>query len=214
MDAQIIIRAVNRAEEAWQGLEDVRGQLRHRTGPAVTLSRTSPAPVDLAMLDLARDIRGSLYGWCQVHQEEVGDEWPEDTVPGVARWLRARAVDIAGADWAPDAADELEHFAARAMGMLGQLTPRTPLPEPCAICGARQWAWHERPPIVRCRGGHESQLIEHLGGRGIEAVTQAQAAWVLGCSRRAISRAIACGELAAGTHGGVTVKSLRERLAS
>lgn len=211
IDAQTIIRTVNRAEEAWEGLK-VRGELRSRTGPAVSASSAPPAPVDLGMLDLADDVAMSLHGWCRVAHEEGAGDLPADDVPAQAAWMRERAIWIAGAEWAPDMVDELADHARRGVGMLGMLTPRTPLPERCGVCEARQWVWHETPPIVRCREGHESQLVEHLQSRGVETVTQDRAAWVLGIGRSGVAMAVKRGTLDAGVDGGVTVKSLRARL--
>lgn len=212
-DANHVIRAINQAEEVHDGL-NVRGDLRSHNGPSSAGASESRPPVDLGMLDLARDIEKLIQLWTRLVHEESGDELPADTITGQARYMRERAIWIAGAEWAPDMIDELESVARKGVGMLGMLPPRSPLPEPCNVCGAQQWIYHERPPIVRCREEHESQLVEHMQGRGAETVTHAEAAWVLGIKRRAVGMAIKRGTLTAGIGGGVTIESVRARLAN
>lgn len=211
-DANSVIRAVNQAEEVHDGLE-VRGDLRSHSGPSSAGASESRPPVDIGMMDLATHIQGLMQLWTRLVHEESGDELPPDTIADQAQYMRQRAIWIAGAEWAPDMIDELEAAARKGVGMLGLLPPRSPLPEPCNVCGAQQWIYHERPPIVRCREEHESQLVEHMQGRGTETVSHEQAAWVLGVKRTAVSMAIKRGTLRAGEQGGVTIESLRVRLA-
>lgn len=211
-EAQEVIRAVNRAEEVLEGLK-VRGELRTSPGGLAATPATSRPPVDLAMMDLAHHIEQLFHGWARLLHEDAGVELPNGNhlVPD---WLRTYRDQIAQAGWAPDMVDELEAAARKGIGMLGLLPKRTPLPEPCAICESRQWVYHERPPFVRCQQEHESQLVEHLQGRGTEVITHADAAWILGVGRTAITMAIARGLLDAGDDGGVTIASVRARLAN
>lgn len=211
-DANTIIRAVNQAEEVHDGLE-VRGDLRSHSGPSSAGASESRPPVDIGMMDLATHIQGLIQLWTRFVHEESGDDLPADTITDQALFMRQRATWIAGASWAPDMIDELETAVRKGTGMLGLLPPRMYMPEPCAICHAVQWIYHERPPIVRCQAGHESELHEHLQGRDTETVTHEQAAWVLGIKRRAVGMAIKRGTLTAGTDGGVTLDSVRARLA-
>lgn len=211
-DAQSVIRAVNRAEEVWDGLK-VRQELRSHNGPSTSGAATSRPPVDLGMVDLSDHIAALVQSWAKLACEEAEDDMPADQVPAQADHLRGAATWIARQAWSDDLCDELEEAARKGIGMLGMLPQRTPLPEPCSVCGARQWVYRENPPIVRCRDGHESQIVEHLHDRGTGALTHADAAWVLGISRTAVTMAIKRGTLNAGDTGGVTVASVRARLA-
>lgn len=211
-DANTVIRSVNQAEEIHDGLK-VRGEIRSHNGPATPGASGSRPPTDIGMLDLAVHIEGLLQSWSRLVHEESGDDLPADNPAAQALYMRQRAIWIAGAAWAPDMLDELDDATRKGTGMLGMLPPRTYMPEPCGICTAVQWIYHERPPVVRCQAGHESQLMEHLQGRGTEAVTHAQAAWVLGIKRPAVSMAVKRGTLVASPDGGVTLESVRVRLA-
>lgn len=211
--AQEIIRAVNRAEEVHLILSGMARVRRARTSMGVDVSAAPGAPLDLAMVDLADDIRNSIQGWARLTEEEQGDLIADGATPALALHMRQRAIWIAGAEWAPVMVEELTDLNRRAIGALGLLPQRTPMPERCH-CGAVQWVYHERPPFVRCRDGHASRLIEHLHGRGVEAITQVQAAWVLDCTQSAVSKRASRGELTRSTAGGITVESVRAAVAA
>lgn len=211
-DINATIRTIRQAEEVHKILE---GMKRHQraTGNLGIQSSSRGTPIDLGMLDLADDIKASLQGWARLVEEETEEPLQDlRDMDVVGQWLRERAEWIAGADWAEDMLSELSGHTRRAIGMLGLLPARMRMPEPCD-CGAEQWLYHERPPFVRCRAGHLSGIVSHLQGRGVESVSQMQAAWVLGCSQSSVARRIKRGELHPGTRGGVMVDSLRDALA-
>lgn len=212
IDVNHAIRTIRQAEEVHKVLE---GMKRHQrtTGNLGIQSSSRGTPIDLGMLDLADDIKASLQGWARIVEEETEEPLQDlRDMDVVGQWLRVRATWIAGADWAEDMLAELSGHTRRAIGMLGLLPSRMRMPEPCD-CGAEQWLYHERPPFVRCKAGHLSGIVSHLQGRGVESVSQMQAAWVLGCSQQAVSRRIKRGTLRPGADGGVLVASLRDTLA-
>ncbi|WP_193117050.1 hypothetical protein [Brachybacterium tyrofermentans] len=211
-DANSVIRSVNQAEEIHDGLK-VRGEIRSHNGPAAPGASGSRPPTDISMLDLAVHIEELLQSWSRLVHEESSDDLPADNPTAQALFMRQRAIWIAGAAWAPDMLDELDDATRKGTGMLGMLPPRTYMPEPCGICHAVQWIYHERPPVVRCQAGHESELQEHLQGREAETVTHAEAAWVLGITRRGVGMAVKRGRLTTGADGRVTLESVRVRLA-
>lgn len=212
IDVNHAIRTIRQAEEVHKILEGMKRHQRAITGPKVQTS-ASRTPVDLGMLDLADDIKASLQGWARLVEEETGETLDDlRDMDVVGQWLRVRATWIAGANWAEDMLSELSGHTRRAIGMLGLLPARMQMPEPCD-CGAEQWLYHERPPFVRCKAGHLSGIVSHLQGRGVESVSQMQAAWVLGCSQQAVSRRIKRGTLHSGADGGVLIASLRDTLA-
>ena len=214
LDAQHVIRTVNRADAAARLLRITARTPRSNTGERVKgAGPDSPAPLSLDLMDQAELMHYCLHGWARITEEEHGDPMPPDVTEDMARYLREHALWIAEQPWAEDLVLELRDHVHTAKGMLGLLTPRTLLPEPCRHCSERQWVYRETPPVVRCRQGHESPLGEHLQPRGVETVTHAQAAWVLGITRQAIGMAVKRGTLAAGPNGGVTLDSVRVRLA-
>ena len=211
-DINAVIRTIRQAEEVHKILEGMKRHQRTSNGPRAQTS-TIGTPIDLGMLDLADDIKASLQGWARLVEEETEEPLQDlRDMDVVGQWLRVRATWIAGATWAEDMLSELSGHTRRAIGMLGLLPARMRMPEPCD-CGAEQWLYHERPPFVRCKAGHLSGIVSHLQGRGVESVSQMQAAWVLGCSQSSVARRIKRGELHPGTKGGVMVDSLRDALA-
>ena len=208
-DGQAVIRAVNRAEDIRGILAGMARIPRRQTGGAGGID--PGAPIDLGMMDLADSIQHSIQQWALLLHEEQGDPLPADRTADLARFLREHAIWIAGGEWVVDLVEELRGFYQRGIGMLKLLPARTRMPEPCE-CGKGLWVIHERPPIVRCDGGHVSSIASHLQARGTESVTQAQAAWVLGCTAHNVSQRLKRGSLARGPKG-VRVDSLREALA-
>ena len=214
LDAQNIIRTINRADGATRLLRITARTLPSTAGERVGgTSPDAPAPLSLDLLDQAELMHHCLRGWARITEEEHGTPLPPDQTEQTARYLLEHATWITEQTWAEDLVLELRDHIHTAKGMLGLLTPRTLLPEPCRECSERQWVYRETPPVVRCRQGHESPLGEHLQSREVETVTHAQAAWVLGITRQAIGMAIKRGTLTAGPKGGVTLNSVRVRLA-
>lgn len=214
-DAQHIIRTINQAEDAHYILT---GMARHQTGSGdslgITTSPTPGAPLNLTMHDLAVDIAGILRDIALELADITGD-WPDSLdASGAALFARQRATHLPLDRPGPiENIDLLEDRYRAATGVLGLLPKRTRMPDEPCDCGADQWLYRERPPFVRCNNGHISEITTHLQNRGVEAITQMQAAWILDCSQGAISKWIKRGILAAGTKGGVTVNSVRARLA-
>lgn len=213
-DANHIIRTINRAEDAHYILT---GMARHQSSGGDTLGvDTTPdpsVPFNLTMHDLATDIAGILRELALDLASTTGD-WPDSLdTPGAALFIRQRAQHITGHEGHETSIELLTDRYRSATGVLGLLPKRSRMPDEPCDCGAEQWLYRERPPFVRCREGHVSELTTHLQSRGVEAITQMQAAWILDCTQGAISKWVKRGILGAGEKGGVTVDSIRARLA-
>lgn len=214
-DANHVIRTINRAEDAHYILTGMaRTQTSPATGPKVKTSSAPGVPLNLTMHDLATDIAGILRELALDLAQITGD-WPDglDT-PDASLYIRQHATHLPTERPGPiENIDLLTDRYRQASGVLGMLPNRSRMPDELCDCGATQWIYHERPPYVRCNEGHLSELTSHLQTRGVNTITQSQAAWILDCTQGAISKWVKRGILSAGDKGGVTVDSVRARLA-
>lgn len=209
-DAQSLIRAVNRAEEAHFILTGMSRTKRRgdSSGPAGTAE--SPEPISLDMLDMAEEIRASLIGWARIVHEETSDPLPRDDMPAWALYLREHALWIASTPWADDATDEIRDRGTRGIAMLGLFPRRTRLPEPCQ-CGRPQWVYHEDIAWTLCADGHVASLADALP-LTVRTLSCAEAAMILGTTARTIERWVADGELSAASHHPTRISALSIKL--
>lgn len=195
IDAQHVIRTINRAEDAHFILQ---GMARHQgTGQpslGVDITPDPASPLDLTMHDLATEIIEVLRDLAM----DVADatrEWPDGLdAPGAALFIRQRAHHVVGHEGREETLTLLEERYRSATGVLGMLPRRTKVPEYCE-CGREQWVYHEHVAFVRCQDGHVASLADHAYRGDTKAFTVTQTARILGVSRSTIGRMIERGDL-------------------
>lgn len=192
IDAQAIIRTVNRAEEAWSALCGATGD-RPQAAPGPRAPSPEPqVPINVAAVDQAETLRQQITGWARILEEESGEMAPALDVPHAARHLAMHAVWVAGSGWALDLVEELRTSTRQAHAMLGALPRRTPIAKPCE-CGARLWAYldgGQGAMRVECDEGHV-MTASQAEGAALVSVRGAQR--ILGIRRTTISEAVRSG---------------------
>lgn len=211
MDAQTIIRAINRADTARDYLRETYLPGTPQNGPRAQ-NPEPPAPLDLAKLDQIRLITKQLSEWARLIEEETRE--PIDTE--VETYLRRHATYAAKQPWALDMIEELNTSAAKGAVMAGASVKRMPAGE-CA-CGEKQWVYHADRPYVKCRAGHETAPADHLASGAVISISDAARA--LGVSQSTITRAMQAGNLdgvlpgSGGKRGAVSVEALKKYAAT
>lgn len=211
IDAQTIIRAVNRADIARDYLREtyLPGS---RTGGPRAQNAAPPAPLDVGKLDQINLITQQLAGWARLIEEETREFIDAE----VEVYLRRHAMFAAAQEWALDMVDELNASAAKGEAMAGASVKRTPAGE-CA-CGEKQWAYQTELPYVKCRAGHESTPADHLSSGATLSVSDAARA--IGVSQSTITRAVQAGRLdgvlpgSGGKRGTVSAEALKKYAAT
>lgn len=207
IDAQSVIRAINRADTARDYLRETYLPSTRTDGPRAQ-NAAPPAPLDIGKLDQINLITQQLAGWARLIEEEAR-EFIDDEVEV---YLRRHATFAAAQEWALDMVDELNASAAKGEAMAGASTKRTPAGE-CA-CGERRWVYHADRPYVKCRAGHESTPIDHLASGATLSISDAARA--IGVSQSTITRAMQAGRLdgvlpgSGGKRGTVSVEALKK----
>ncbi|MCT1710227.1 helix-turn-helix domain-containing protein [Dermabacter hominis] len=211
IDAQTIIRAINRADTARDYLREtyLPGS---RTGGPRAQNAAPPAPLDIGKLDQINLITQQLAGWARLIEEETREFIDAE----VETYLRRHATFAAAQEWALDMIEELNISAAKGAVMAGASVKRTPAGE-CA-CGERRWVYHADRPYVKCRAGHESTPADHLASGATLSISDAARA--LGVSQSTITRAVQAGRLdgvlpgSGGKRGVVSVEALKKYAAT
>lgn len=155
-----------------------------------------PLPIDVAVLDDAEHLRLCLVGWADQLAEQQGAQRPSSSSGAqVAEWLLQRAPAIAWSPWADDMLLELQPLVHRAAKRLGALPTKLPIPTPCE-CGAPQSLSRDKStPLVTCKNGHTSPLLEHVYDPQAQHFTVPQVARLLNCSTQTIRNKVQRGEL-------------------
>lgn len=211
MDAQTIIRAINRADTARDYLRETYLPGTPQNGPRAQ-NAAPPAPLDLGKLDQIRLITKQLSEWAQLIKEETRE--PIDTE--VETYLRRHATHAAKQPWALDMIEELNISAAKGAVMAGANVKRIPAGE-CS-CGEKQWAYQTEHPYVKCRAGHETAPADHLASGAVLSISEAARA--LGVSQSTITRAMQAGKLdgvqpgSGGKRGTVSAEALKKYAAT
>lgn len=211
IDAQSVIRAVNRADTARDYLRETYLP-SSRTGGPRAQNPEPPAPLDIGKLDQINLITQQLAGWARLIEEEAREFIDSE----VEIYLRRHATFAAAQEWALDMVDELNASAAKGEAMAGASVKRMPAGE-CA-CGEKQWAYQTERPYVKCRAGHETTPADHLSSGATLSVSDAARA--LGVSQSTITRAVQAGRLdgvlpgSGGKQGAVSVKALKKYAAT
>lgn len=207
IDAQSIIRAINRADTAREYLR-VTYLPGSRAGGPRAQNTAPPAPLDIGKLDQINLITQQLAGWARLIEEETR-EFIDDEVEV---YLRRHATFAAAQEWALDMVDELNASAAKGEAMAGASVKRIPAGE-CS-CGEKQWAYQTERPYVECRAGHESTPADHLSAGAVLSISDAARA--IGVSQSTITRAVQAGRLvgvlpgSGGKRGTVSVEALKK----
>lgn len=211
IDAQSVIRAVNRADTARDYLREtyLPGS---RTGGPRAQNAAPPAPLDIGKLDQINLITQQLAGWARLIEEETHEFIDAE----VEIYLRRHATFAAAQEWALDMVDELNTSAAKGEAMAGANMKRTPAGE--CTCGERRWVYHADRPYVKCRAGHESAPVDHLPPAATLSISEAARA--LGVSQSTITRAMQAGRLdgvlpgSGGKRGEVSAEALKKYAAT
>lgn len=155
-----------------------------------------PLPIDVVVLDAAEHLRLCLVGWADQLAEQQGAQRPSSASGAlVAAWLLQRAPAIVWSPWADDMLLELQPLVHQAAKRLGALPTRLPIPTPCE-CGAPQALSRDKStPLVTCKNGHNSPLLEHVYDPQSPHFTVPQVARLLKCSTQTIRNKVQRGEL-------------------
>lgn len=211
MDAQNIIRAINRADTARDYLRETYLPGTPQNGPRAQ-NAAPPAPLDLGKLDQINLITQQLAGWARLIEEEAREFIDAE----MEVYLRRHATFAAAQEWALDMVDELNASAAKGEAMAGVSVKRIPAGE-CS-CGERQWAYQTEHPYVKCRAGHETAPADHLASGAVLSISEAARA--LGVSQSTITRAMQAGKLdgvqpgSGGKRGAVSAEALKKYAAT
>lgn len=155
-----------------------------------------PLPIDLAVLDAAEHLRLCLVGWADQLAEQQAVQPPRSTSGAqVAEWLLQRAPAIVWSPWADTMLQELQPLVHQAAKRLGALPAKLPIPTPCE-CGAPQALSRDKStPLVTCKNGHTSPLLDHVYDPQAPHFTVPQVARLLNCSTQTVRNKVQRGEL-------------------